>query len=444
MNEAISSYSKTVIVATAAAVAFAISGLVAIAFTPLDYDVLDITFGSLCLLLTIPLAGVISGGLVVIHRAKVNQAGKTDPFIALNRKNSEASLFAAGGSRVLRFKQFRRLLGAPQFIVGDEVRVRAFHEIEATLDANGCLEGLPFMDEMKRFCGERGRVFRCVDKIYDYGGRKDLRHMKDVVLLTGLRCDGGAHDGCQAGCYLLWKTNWLQAVEPSEHTIATRREGVRPLTKSSSNGSHATATVGAKRIYRCQFTDLVKASRPMKWYDPRLDLRPVVGGNVSFAALTVALLTRLFNLAQKLRGGTGFPYMPVSPLRNSARTELHLHPGERVKILSPAEIALTLNKNGKNRGLWFDREMLTYSGQEYKVMRKIERIIDDSNGQMIQMKTPCFVLDGVDCPGEHLRFIAQHDLPFWREAWLKRITQTTNRDPSVLVSSPHEIDPRKG
>jgi hypothetical protein len=111
------------------------------------------------------------------------------------------------------FPRIRRWLGAPAPGVGDVVRIRSLEEISATLDANGCLDGLPFMPEMAKYCGTTGTVFRYVDKIYDYGGRKDLRRMKDAVLVAGLRCDGSAHDGCQARCYLLWKTAWLATAD---------------------------------------------------------------------------------------------------------------------------------------------------------------------------------------------------------------------------------------
>ena len=41
---------------------------------------------------------------------------------------------------------------------GDWVEVKSPLEIAQTLDANGTLEGLPFMPEMVAFCGHRFRV----------------------------------------------------------------------------------------------------------------------------------------------------------------------------------------------------------------------------------------------------------------------------------------------
>jgi hypothetical protein len=158
----------------------------------------------------------------------------------------------------------------------------------------------------------------------------------------------------------------------------------------------------------------------MSPWDPRQDLRPLIAGNVTISAFCVAILTRVFNLAQRLRGGLGFPVRWRSATAVSLRTDLNLQPGELVRVRDPERIFETLDVSGKNRGLWFDRDMLKHTKQRYKVLARVDRIIDDASGRMLQMKTPCIVLEGVDASGEVLRFCAQHDVPFWREAWLER------------------------
>ena len=105
---------------------------------------------------------------------------------------------------------------APELVLhrGDLVEVRSPREILATLDAEGRLDGLPFMPEMISFCGRRYPVRRRADKIcdtVDYSGSRRLHH---GVILGELRCDGSAHDGCQAECRLFWKTAWLRLVSP--------------------------------------------------------------------------------------------------------------------------------------------------------------------------------------------------------------------------------------
>src|SRR5262249_52883433 len=131
------------------------------------------------------------------------------------------------GRRLIR-RLLGRLLVGHDLLVGDEVEVRSLEEIRATLDPGGELDALPFMPEMAKFCGTRARVFRCADKIYDYGRTKKMRRLERTVLLTDLRCDGAAHGGCQASCLVIWKTKWLRRIRAGEH----RPDRVLPSGKS--------------------------------------------------------------------------------------------------------------------------------------------------------------------------------------------------------------------
>ena len=93
---------------------------------------------------------------------------------------------------------------------------------------------------------------------------------------------------------------------------------------------------------------------------------------------------------------------------------------DRLTVLPLEEIARTLNSQGKNKGLWFDVEMVKHCGQEYRVSARVQKIIDDATGQVRFMKTPCIMLETVDSTGEGLHFNPQHDPIFWRESWLRR------------------------
>ena len=93
---------------------------------------------------------------------------------------------------------------------GDLVEVKDPAAILATLDEHGALEELPFMPEMAAFCGRRfvveRRAERLCDTVHYTGSRKPARS----VFLDDLRCDGSAHDGCQAECRFIWKEAWLR------------------------------------------------------------------------------------------------------------------------------------------------------------------------------------------------------------------------------------------
>src|SRR5689334_19126751 len=86
--------------------------------------------------------------------------------------------------------------------VGDVVEVRSEAEILATLDADGRIDGLPFMPEMLKYCGQRFSVYKSAHKTCDTIEKSGLRRMKNAVHLEGLRCDGEYHGDCQAACLL--------------------------------------------------------------------------------------------------------------------------------------------------------------------------------------------------------------------------------------------------
>jgi hypothetical protein len=364
---------------------------------------------------------VACGGLVVLRRDALQTGGGIDLFIRLNRSRCEPEVLRGPvrGARWLRWGGGKSW--QPQ--VGEVVEVKSFAEIAATLDASGCLDGLPFMAEMARFCGQRVRVFRGVDKVYDYGRTKLMRRMDDAVALTSLRCQGALHGGCQAACYLIWKTAWLRPVPRAQEGVnsaaPTGAAAVADATAKLPASVRSDPKDGAP-IYKCQYTELAAASTPLSQADFRQDLRPLLAGNVSFLAFCMSLLTRLFNRVQAIRGGAAFPYKPPSASEKTPLVTLGLQPGERVRVLSAQEIALTLNARGKNRGLWFDADMLKHTGQKFTVMCRVERLIADLTGRMLEMKAPCVVLEGVYSTGEYLRFSAQHDFLYWREAWLAR------------------------
>ena len=111
--------------------------------------------------------------------------------------------------------------------VGEVVEVRSEAEILSTLDANGRLEGLPFMPEMLKYCGQRFQVYKSAHKTCDTIQPVGMRRLKDAVHLEGLRCDGEFHGGCQYGCLLFWKEAWLKhsSARESRESLSTLRGG---------------------------------------------------------------------------------------------------------------------------------------------------------------------------------------------------------------------------
>src|SRR5215217_5098531 len=111
---------------------------------------------------------------------------------------------------------------------GDLLRIRSADEILSTLDSDGTVDGLLFMPEMLQYAGREVRVQSSAHKTCD--GAAVIRKMDNTVHLEGLRCDGSAHGGCQAGCLLFWREEWLRpASEPQPAPSGTTDEAVQAI-----------------------------------------------------------------------------------------------------------------------------------------------------------------------------------------------------------------------
>jgi len=379
------------------------------------------------------------GGMLCLYRDQRGAAGRPDIFFERVNRPTEKR------RRGLRWvRNIFALVFELRPQVGDIVEVRSPAEILHTLDTDGTLDGLPFMPEMLRFCCSRFRVYRRVDKINDMKTKTGVRRLRDTVTLEGLRCDGSVHDGCQAECQILWKDAWLQRVTVAVPSSNVPADSLPPNAAVGSCGglktkSHHSEVDGA--LYFCQMTELLRASEPMSWWDMRQDLRSLFYGNVGLMAFLVASLTRLFNTVQTLRGGCDYPFFPESYLSKTPNDGLGLKPGDRVRVKTREAIAKTLDRNSRNRGLRFDREMIRFCGHRFAVRRCVSKIIGEDSGRMLTMKTPCITLNEVTATGEFLRFCPQNEFAFWREAWLQR--DDSAAETSSLNVMPCSIDKQR-
>jgi len=335
--------------------------------------------------------------------------------------------------------------------VGELVEVRSVEEILATLDAEGELDGLPFMPEMLAFCGRRMRVYRTAHKTCDtITGQLVSRRLHGCVHLEGVRCEGAAHGGCQAGCLMFWKEAWLKRVEPAHDGLAWRHvQPPAPAPRAPAGG--CTRETLARRVvragvpgapdaaYRCQITQLIDASEPLPWWEPRQYLQDWLSGNWSLFELARGAVLRvlyrfvllwrgyrvkikLYDAVARLLGETRWPYSVGSLTGPTPSETLDLKPGELVQVKSHEEILATL-KVHSNRGLGFSPEMVRYCGGTYRVRSRVERIIDEKTGVMRRMKGDCLILENVICRSEcseRRLFCPRSIYPFWREIWLRR------------------------
>lgn len=317
--------------------------------------------------------------------------------------------------------------------VGDVVEVRSAEEIMATLDERGELENLPFMPEMLKFCGRRLTVHKVAHKVCDTINHSGLRKMTNAVHLTGARCDGTSHGGCEAACLLFWKEAWLKKVEAVEAGTWTPPTGARiDLPLLEINTRKEPGPDGEPR-YSCQATEMLRAAPTCL---PIRDLGQYVAdvktGNVSVLDSLRAFLIMVFNRLQQLsqrvlprrlwlRDGLPWGFVKGRLVGATPTGHLDLRPGELVRIKTKEQIEATLNEKRLNRGMGFAEEMARYCGRTARVQGRVTKCLDEKTGKMLTMKSPCILLEDVVCAGLDAGNCPREAMTFWREIWLERV-----------------------
>src|SRR6185369_6144113 len=337
--------------------------------------------------------------------------------------------------------------------VGDWVEVRSKEEILATLDENGCIDGMPFMPEMLAFAGRRFPVFRRAHKTCDTVNKTGGRRVADAVHLADLRCNGAADGGCEADCLLFWKTQWLRRIDGPEGGNPRSLGSVAAATGVTEAGLLAATRAGgsdADPVFKCQATQLPAATSPLKWWNIRQYIEDVTSGNESIVHIVRSafyagayqvieasrrrpraqrLLISLYDRFQKIFGGMPYPRkegrVPAGEI--TPERKLDLVPGEIVRVRSYEEILGTLDKANKNRGLYFGDEEVPYCGKALRVRSRVTRIIDERSGKMIPIRGGSVILEGAWCKGyysDRRLHCPRAIFTFWRETWLERIEHT--------------------
>lgn len=331
---------------------------------------------------------------------------------------------------------------------GEWVEVRSREEILSTLDSSGCLDGMPFMPEMLRYCGQRFRVdsrsvIAC-DTVLSGRGRS----MRDTVFLENVRCQGDAHGGCQALCLVYWREAWLERVEgPPPADEGTTGLDEVASTSADRAGGEEPGGAGAERLhrlttrsrligatlYRCQATELRNFSTERHRLDPRPLVQVLRSGNETAPTILSVLL---WGFVDKLRRRLRIPPVPRVEGKCSGRTPADriegLQPGDWVEIKTKEEIEATLDRGQKNRGLWFDVEMLPFCGRKMRLLQRADRIIEEHTGAMLELPNDCWIIEGAVCSGHvsHGRLFCTRKIhSFWREIWFRRTEPPDTRVP---------------
>jgi hypothetical protein len=323
----------------------------------------------------------------------------------------------------------------PNLKIGDLVELRSPSEILATLDERGRLDALPFMPEMLQFTGKRLRVSKRAFKTCDQVKNSGMYRMERTVHLEGVRCDGSAHGGCQAGCLIFWKEGWLKRVGQDGQGQAAPSGPVTTLATVETL-ERETRPPGAgpdEEIFSCQNTAMPEAAPThIPGWDVRQYIQDVTSGNAPLRQVLGGLAIHLFNKFQwanrrfmprllLINGGRGYPHIQGRVEGRTPKETLDLQPGELVEVKSREEIFATLDQTGHNRGLRFDIEMLRYCGKRARVQRRVNRLIDEKTGKMVHIKGDCIVLDGFICAADFHQSCPRGIEEYWREIWLRRV-----------------------
>ncbi len=292
---------------------------------------------------------------------------------------------------------------------GETVQVRSEAEILTTLDEDLSLDALPFTPEMRKYCGGNYRILKKVKKII-VEGRSGLRRMRNAVILDGVTCDGSAHEGCQYTCQLIWREQWLK---PPQNVAPTDD---RPANPGWPATRHPVSSDGP---FVCQSTSLFGASSPLPfwnidqyfWDIQERILRPRILARTWFI-ISYNKIRHRFGLKKR--------YLFHGQCKTTPTSSLNLQPGELVQVKSREQIAATLDRRGRNRGLGFTQEMLSCCDKRYRVLKRMDRMIVETTGKMKEM-ADTVLLEGAICDGCAHFNCHRGCRSLWKEIWLERV-----------------------
>lgn len=322
------------------------------------------------------------------------------------------------------------------------------------------------MPQMFKYCGQRFRVYKSAHKTCDTVNPVAGRRVANSVHLE-LRCDGLAYGDCPAGCLIFWKEAWLKPLNKTAELISSLPDGEQ--TKTCGAGCTEEGVRRATYIrgqsdedirYVCQATQLPYFTSPLSPWDIRQYVEDYVSGNVSLGQMLRGLTyISYYHLTFAKRWGRsgrparwiydqfqalikGVPYPQkrgtIPAGQPTPMVDLNLQPGELVRVKSHEEILATLD-GLKNRGMFFDAELVPYCNRVYRVQKRVTNFVNEQTGKISRLKTPAVILENVWCRSRYSNcrmFCPRSIYPWWREIWLERVpeghTELNFSDANVL------------
>lgn len=106
---------------------------------------------------------------------------------------------------------------------------------------------------------------------------------------------------------------------------------------------------------------------------------------------------------------------------SAAAPAAHLAAGDLVRVRPREEILATLDAWKELKGCYFMPEMWAYAGTTQRVLKPVERIVDERDYRVRKCRG-VVLLEGAICPGTELFGKCDRScFFFWREEWLEKI-----------------------
>jgi hypothetical protein len=123
-----------------------------------------------------------------------------------------------------------------------------------------------------------------------------------------------------------------------------------------------------------------------------------------------------FDLMSRQRRGSPLDPPPAPP------PSVRLEAGDQVRVRPLSEIETTLDRWRSFKGLGFLKEMEAYCGTEQRVLKRVERFMDERDYRF-KKASGVVLLDGVTCSGTASTGKCDRAcFFFWREEWLTKIS----------------------
>jgi hypothetical protein len=169
----------------------------------------------------------------------------------------------------------------------------------------------------------------------------------------------------------------------------------------------------------CQSTEILNASKPLPWWEPKQYLWDLKYNRMSIVQFVQSLFIALYNKVAHFCKLKSWRFVAGST-KDFRSQSLNLQSGELVRVKSLSQIRQTLDSAGKHQNLLFAPTMMSFCGQVLKVQDRVENIVLEATPRQRKIKDTV-LLEGATCDGICHRLCPRQSFLFWRECWLERV-----------------------